>query len=502
MRLRNVRFPAVSERGFNQAVVGFVALGFLTLLVGVAAVGWIAAQNEDRTAWVTHSYGVERLITAFRLQVVTLQASRRGYLLTGDSGFQSDFSSAQSSLFDDLARLRRLTAENPRQQARITQLATLSSRMAALLKGSMTDFDAGQPELALKAVATDGSVALAQQADQIAQAMLAEENGLLTLRQSRRTSASELFGGVLTVLGVLVLALAAGSVLIIQRYTHDLAASRDSLKRLNEHLEEMVEARTMDLQRANDEIQRFAYIVSHDLRSPLVNVLGFTGELESAAKALGALVDRAETEAPQLVTAEAKRAVREDMPEAIGFILASTHKMDRLINAILKLSRQGRRTITPEPLDMNAVLQDAADTLRQRALDAGAEILIEGPLPPIVSDRLALEQIFSNLLENAIKYPQPGRPGRIVLSGRRAGERVVYEVADNGRGIDPKDHDRIFDLFRRSGVQDQPGEGIGLAHVRALAYRLGGLVSCRSVLGQGAVFSVSLPANFAGYTSP
>jgi signal transduction histidine kinase len=71
---------------------------------------------------------------------------------------------------------------------------------------------------------------------------------------------------------------------------------------------------------------------------------------------------------------------------------------------------------------------------------------------------------------------------------------VAIEVADNGRGIDPRDHDRIFDLFRRSGTQDQPGEGIGLAHVRALAYRLGGLIDCRSQLGEGATFTLSLPA--------
>ena len=77
---------------------------------------------------------------------------------------------------------------------------------------------------------------------------------------------------------------------------------------------------------------------------------------------------------------------------------------------------------------------------------------------------------------------------------------MIYEVADNGRGIDPKDHDRVFDLFRRSGPQDQPGEGIGLAHVRALAYRLGGVVDCESALDQGAVFRLSLPVLYTGDT--
>jgi signal transduction histidine kinase len=108
-----------------------------------------------------------------------------------------------------------------------------------------------------------------------------------------------------------------------------------------------------------------------------------------------------------------------------------------------------------------------------------------------------MEQIFSNLIENAVKYLQADRAGQVTVRGREDGDRVVYEVQDNGRGIDPRDHERIFDLFRRSGTQDQPGEGIGLAHVRALAYRLGGFIDVQSELGQGATFQVSLPVTYA-----
>jgi signal transduction histidine kinase len=111
----------------------------------------------------------------------------------------------------------------------------------------------------------------------------------------------------------------------------------------------------------------------------------------------------------------------------------------------------------------------------------------------VISDRFALDQVFSNLIENAVKYLRPGVPGRIVVSGRRDSERVVYTVADNGRGIDPRDHARVFDLFRRSGAQDTPGEGIGLATVRALVFRLGGIIALESNLGQGATFTLSLP---------
>ncbi|RYI87398.1 MAG: ATP-binding protein, partial [Acetobacteraceae bacterium] len=126
-------------------------------------------------------------------------------------------------------------------------------------------------------------------------------------------------------------------------------------------------------------------------------------------------------------------------------------------------------------------------------LEAGGAVLEVAPgLPTLRTDRLAVEQIFGNLLDNAVKYLQPGRPGRITVRGGVSGEQAVIEVEDNGRGIDPRDHGRIFELFRRSGRQDKPGEGIGLAHVRALARRLGGDVECRSAPGLGSTFRVTL----------
>jgi signal transduction histidine kinase len=127
-----------------------------------------------------------------------------------------------------------------------------------------------------------------------------------------------------------------------------------------------------------------------------------------------------------------------------------------------------------------------------QAAQAEAHIQI-GALPGLESDRLALEQIFSNLIDNAIKYLKPGVPGEIVMRGRTKLGFAIYDISDNGRGIDPRDHQRIFDLFRRAGVQDRPGQGIGLAHVRTLVRRLGGTMSVASELGIGSTFTITLP---------
>ena len=142
------------------------------------------------------------------------------------------------------------------------------------------------------------------------------------------------------------------------------------------------------------------------------------------------------------------------------------------------------------------LIEAIATTVAHQASEAQAEIRV-APLPEIVSDRLALEQIFSNLIDNALKYLKPGVPGDITVRGRTKLGFAIFEIADNGRGIDPKDHQRIFDLFRRAGTQDKPGQGIGLAHVRALVRRLGGTMSVSSELHNGSTFTITLPLQWA-----
>ncbi|MEE1657676.1 PAS domain-containing protein [Microvirga sp. CF3062] len=269
---------------------------------------------------------------------------------------------------------------------------------------------------------------------------------------------------------------------------HDLKQAQEETRRLASMLAE----RVAELDEANEEIQRFAYIVSHDLRAPLVNVMGFTSELEAAQAEVERFYRNVLGKDPQLVTPEVRTAVETDLPEAIRFIRSSTVKMDKLINAILKLSREGRRVLMPEPLSMRQLLEAQRQSVAHQLQERRAELVIDA-VPDITSDRLAVEQVFGNLIENAVKYLDPARLGRIEVRGRDLGGNVRYEIQDNGRGIDPKDFERIFDLFRRSGAQDQQGEGIGLAHVRALVRRLGGTINVSSRPGQGSTFTVVLP---------
>ena len=128
--------------------------------------------------------------------------------------------------------------------------------------------------------------------------------------------------------GIVIVVVVGGAAVAVLRYTRELAAARDEVADLNAGLEERVEERTADLAQANEEIQRFAYIVTHDLRAPLVNIMGFTSELEGGVESLQALIDKssAGSDAADPVAQEARIAATEDLPEAIGFIRSSTRR--------------------------------------------------------------------------------------------------------------------------------------------------------------------------------
>jgi signal transduction histidine kinase len=490
-----VEKSTLSTHAIRRLLAASLGLG-ATILVAVSlSAAWLVARDREYTGWVNHTYTVERHISRFSVLFERAEAARRGYLLTHDDRYLVGYREAATALPKELEAIQALTGDNPREQDTVAELDPLLSSKLNTLEASMRAAQSQSMAAPTDSATLEQDQPLVSHIRDLLGRMVAEENRLLQIRTERQTANAELLLATVLSAGALLAMLSIGAVILLRRYAADLDGSQAELRRVNEGLEQAVAERTADLTRANDEIQRFAYIVSHDLRSPLVNVMGFTSELEVSLKPLQALLQEVEDKAPGIVLKAAREAVAADLPEAINFIRSSTRKMDRLINAILKLSREGRRNMTPERLDMAVLFEGIVESLKHTVVERGAEILIEAPLPNISSDRLAVEQVFSNLIENALKYAKPGRPGRIVVRGRSTATGCTFEIEDNGRGIAPSDHERIFELFRRSGSQDQPGEGIGLAHVRALIYRLGGSITLDSELDRGSTFRISLPRN-------
>jgi len=483
-----------------------LAAGFLVLVVISAASVLLIDKAREDSAWVLHTIEVENQTNALLLDVRRAESAARGYLLTSGPEFLKDYQDALAAVQPGLARLEGLTADNSYQQANISRLReTIKTHLDRVAReiDAVKRGDAAGAAALLNTAATADTASTIQQ---LAGAMLAEENRLFELR-SRNAERSQRLSSLVTIAGSgLVVAFAAISIVQLRRSAQARDNAEAALRDANLNLEATVDERTADLREANDEIQRFAYIVSHDLRSPLINIMGFTSELEELRTDIFkriAELGRASARSPDPGAAaetkprldDADEKLSRDFSEALSFIKSSIGKMDRLISAILSLTREGRRQFEPVPIDTRQLIEGVVATLAHQASEANARIEV-GNLPNLISDRLALEQIFSNLIDNAIKYLKPGVPGVISVAGRTKLGFGIFEIADNGRGIDPRDHQRIFDLFRRTGSQDKPGQGIGLAHVRALVRRLGGTMSVNSELNSGSTFTITLPLHW------
>jgi PAS domain S-box-containing protein len=269
-----------------------------------------------------------------------------------------------------------------------------------------------------------------------------------------------------------------------------VCAARDITDR--KEAEEELKRSSREIKEMYDELRTFSYITSHDLRAPLVNIKGFINELHRGIEEIGPLLAKSLEQAEEGERQRLSQVVEKDIPEAMQFIDSSASRMDMLINAILKLSLVDRRKISREPVGLEDLVRKILKSMAGQIEPRGIWVTL-GKLPDLVTDRAALEQIIGNLLDNAVKYLDPGRPGEIAITADQSNGQTILHIRDNGRGMTAEDIPRAFESFRRVGRHDVPGEGMGLAYVKTNVRTLGGRVWCESTPGQGTTFSVSLP---------
>lgn len=470
--------------------VGLLIAGFIVLVTMSLTSLWLASESDRASEEVAHTLEVNSTIVIYQGALRRAESGQRGFLLTGDPMYLQDYQIGLQRLDEIGKELQDKIADNPEQVEKLRIIQPLVQRKLDELAHSIALKQAGRNEEILSLLRSNTGLDTMNAILAQVITMLGNERKLLNERQEYSDRTNLLLFIVNFAGGLIIAVLALASITLIRKNSLQLATAHAELERAhgelanaNTVLEERVAERTADLREANDEIQRFAFIVSHDLRSPLVNIMGFTSEME-------ALQNDIFTEQP--LTDDQRKQLRQEVSEALGFIKTSIAKMDRLINAILNLSRAGRREFNPQPVPLDSLIGTLAADVAHRLQEVSGKIEL-GTLPELISDRLALEQVFSNLIDNAIKYRSDTRPLQIRISSEERGNFHVIRVTDNGRGVEEKDYERIFELFRRAGKQDRPGEGIGLAHVRALVRRLGGTIRVDSEFGEGTTFTVILP---------
>ena len=491
---------SLTSKTFVRWAFILFAIGLVALVSILGATAWLIDQTSKHADGVVQARETRAEIVDLKSVIQDAETGQRGFLLTRKESYLEPFDRAIRDTPERFQSLRARMGNDPQGAADLDSLSGKLRGKFDEMRETIALTREGRTAEALAIVDRDVGKRLMDEIRATLDELIgqADRKFVDSVSIQRQTAKSlqivELVGA------IIILAVTGGLGWLVLRYTRDIASARSEIEALNEGLEKKVRERTVELGRANEEIQRFAYIVTHDLRAPLVNIMGFTSELENSLLPIQSLVndDAADAVSTEKDIAAAKIAATEDLPEAIGFIRSSTRKMDNLINAILKLSREGRRQLKPETIRLEPLLALCADAIRHQVTEAGGEISLDIDVPVIVSDRLSMEQVVGNLLDNAVKYAQPGRALSVRISVKQAiANHVDITIEDNGRGIAEQDHERIFELFRRSGSQDKPGEGIGLAHVRSSVRSLGGEIRVTSRLGEGTTFSINLPRDLA-----
>ena len=361
---------ATRRRAIGQILL--LAAGFLVLVAISASSVMLVNQAREDNGWVVHTVEVENQINTLLLEIRRAESAARGYLLTSEPRFLAEHEDRRR---DHPSRRRQAGAADRRQSGSGRQHASscappVEARLGEFAKA--IDFVKQQRHRRRHRDAARGRRQQFRRSASTTSpdAMRAEEDRLFALRTATADRTQQL-ASIVTVAGSgLVIALAGISIFLVRRSARARDEAEAQLRDNNLNLEATVDERTADLREANDEIQRFAYIVSHDLRSPLVNIMGFTSELEELRgdifRRIAALARAATPRAagagrrrrrPSRALEGADKQLSQDFTEALGFIKSSIAKMDRLITAILNLTREGRREFEPVQIDTRELIE-------------------------------------------------------------------------------------------------------------------------------------------------
>ena len=453
---------------------GYLLAGMLALLAIVAASIWLAARTVNHADEIARARSVHTLASTVLGALLDAETGQRGFLLTQADRYLEPYEQARQQLTNDLSRLRALAADDPRGAAILDRLVAVSNEKLAELSETIRLERAGQHAAALALVNDDLGKRLMDEARGLLAEFIGQAEARVNDRLKQLDDAVTLLMWTTIAGSILILVFTGGASYTVMSYTRGLIAAQREVVALNATLEDRVRERTAALSQANDEIQRFAYIVSHDLRSPLVNIMGFTSELETGIASAAAMISTSDAAGRGAGRGGASRSRRRHARG--GALHPRLDRQDgRADQRHPEAVARGAATLQPEPVDLGKLLDAGRGSVQHQLDEARRHHRAAGCRADRSPTGWRWSRSFGNLARQCREVPgaRSAGPDRRPCRASRSGacESTVKRQWSRHR---PQDHERIFELFRRAGAQDRPGEGIGLAHVRALVRRLGG----------------------------
>ena len=443
----------------RKTLIGFVvSVGLLVLVSAVAILAVRGYRNTNQ--WVSHTHEVIGELEGMTAALAQTEAARRGFLATGDPVYLEERAAALSRQHSHLHSLEMLTGDNASQQQRLRDLEKRLDRRTAEVDDSIV-------------LARTQGLSAAQQglrAQQIRQATLdanarigemeAEEKHLL---DSRRGADDRWAAGLIATFVVLLLTVTAVLTWLCLRVRAEMKArtvQAAALRQANSSLET-----------ANRELESFSYSVSHDLRSPLRAIDGYSLMLQEDYSA----------------------QLDETGRRYIQTIRNGSQRMGALIDDLLTFSRLSRQSLNRQTVDMTTLARRAAAEVLEGQPNPKPAVNIP-ELPAVPGDPALLRQVWTNLISNAVKYSSKCATPEVHVRAADEGRQVRFEVQDNGVGFDMRYADKLFGVFQRlHSIDEYPGTGVGLAIVQRIIARHEGAVSARGERGKGATFGFTLP---------
>jgi signal transduction histidine kinase len=518
-----------------------VPLCFQLIFIGLVA--RMRLDNTNAENWTIHTKDVITQAQRCRVRILSAHGAIQGFILTRAQSFERSLEKLVADTPEDLRIFKHLVRDNTDQSLLAAKIERESKELLEFMSEGQKFVHEGRMDAAMAANRRMRSQELLNDLEFDFDTFLAAEKKLDDQRHARLMKSWTTFdillaGGVVTsILFTLAMAILfgrniSGRITNLTENARRLAQSKklsppiggtDEIAQLDEVFHEMartlsesagrerahaelLERRAEELAVINGQFQEkaqenemFVYSVSHDLRSPLVNLQGFSKELQLIGGDLGRII--ASDEIPPEIRRKVQTLIETDMGESINFIQTAVTRLSSIIDSLLRLSRAGRIEYRPQVVQIRPVVERVVAALRGTIDERKAIVQIQD-LPAAWGDPTAIEQVFANLIGNAVNYLDKNRPGQIEILSVEPDETVppdsvVYAVRDNGLGIADQYKAKVFSVFQRLHGDVAKGEGIGLALVRRMVERHGGRVWFESKPGQGTTFFVAFPAEDA-----